>query len=477
MEALVTPLILCGGTGSRLWPISRKMRPKQFIDITGQESLFQKTLSRLAKLSDGEILLQPFSIVAGEDHRFLVTDQLREMNLPLGRLLLEPKGRNTAPALTFAALASVAADQDPVLVVTPADHLVLDERLFTEVMRKAILEAAESSIVVLGVTPDRPEVGYGYIRAEGLGNMLTVDRFVEKPDIATAEAYLNEGGYFWNAGIFVLKASVWLKAISSFRPDILEATRRAWELRTEDGLTIRPDPDAFKSIPSESIDYAVMEPASRSSFPVKLFPLSAGWSDLGAWDAVWRSIPKDAEGNVKIGDVLVEDSRNCLVRSSGRLVTVLGVKDLVVIETADAVLVTDLIRSQNTKHLVTMLDTQSREESESHRKVDRPWGWYDSVDSGKGFKVKRIHVRPGGTLSLQKHSFRAEHWIVVTGTAQVTNGDEVKILKENQSTYIPTGQVHRLSNPGDVPLEIVEVQIGDYLGEDDIVRIEDNYGR
>ena len=475
-----TPVILCGGSGTRLWPLSRTGFPKQFLCLTGQDSLFQQAASRLSSLGSTDITVSPPLLVAGEDHRFLATEQLREAGIPLGHALLEPAGRNTAPALTLAALAAQSTGQDPVLVVTPADQTVADAAAFTQAMQQAIHEAANGTIVILGITPDRPETGYGYIQANKQGDnavALPVQRFVEKPDAATAQSYLDAGGYFWNAGMFVLKASVWLKALEQFCPDILQATRTAWDERREDGQFIRPGEEAFKAIPAESIDYAVMEHAPGAGWPIKMVPLNAGWSDLGAWDAVWSVLPKDAAGNAHVGDVLCTDSRNTLVHATSRLVSLVGVDDLIVIETPDAVLVADRTRSQDVKHIVNTLNHQGREEHTLHRKVHRPWGWYDSIDEGGRFKVKRIQVKPGASLSLQKHHHRAEHWVVVTGTAEITNGDQKLLLSENQSTYIPLGEVHRLANPGTIPLEIIEVQSGSYLGEDDIVRFEDHYGR
>jgi len=480
----ITPVILCGGSGTRLWPLSRAGFPKQFLCLTGNESLFQQAAQRLSKLGNSDIKVASPLIVTGEEHRFLAAEQLRETGIDLGRALLEPVGRNTAPALTLAALASIEAGQDPILVVTPADQTVANPAAFTAAMQQAITEAATGSIVILGIAPSHPETGYGYIQAEIAQNQesaLVVRRFVEKPDASTAQTYLDEGGYYWNAGMFVLKASVWMAALTRFRPDIALASREAWQKRSIDSSTaarfIRPGKSEFTAIPADSVDYAVMEHCPGSEFAIKMVPLAAGWSDLGAWDAVWQVLPKDEDGNAHLGDVLTTDSRNTLVHASSRLVTLVGVDDLVVIETPDAVLVADRSRSQDVKAIVSQLQTDGREEHTLHRKVHRPWGWYDSIDEADRFKVKRILVKPKSSLSLQMHHHRAEHWIVVKGTAEITNGDKAILLTENQSTYIPLGEVHRLANPGTIPLEIIEVQSGSYLGEDDIVRFEDHYGR
>jgi mannose-1-phosphate guanylyltransferase/mannose-6-phosphate isomerase len=474
----IQPVILCGGSGTRLWPLSRAGFPKQFLCLTGDESLFQQAAQRLMGL-DAELLkVAAPLVVTGEDHRFLAIEQLREIGIKLGAILLEPVARNTAPALTLAALAAVENGEDPILVVTPADQTVADAGAFNLAMHDAIRQAAEAAIVILGVPPDRPETGYGYIQAVvELTTTLVVERFVEKPDEAAARQYLIEGGYYWNAGMFVLKASVWLQAIECFRPDIAASTRAAWAQRSNDATFVRPGKEEFVAIPSDSIDYAVMERCPGSDFPIRMAPLDAGWSDLGAWDAVWSVLPKDDEGNAHVGDVLTTDSRNTLVHATNRLVAVVGVQNLVVVETPDAVLVADRSRSQDVKHIVNALQQQKREEHTLHRKVHRPWGWYDSIDEGGRFKVKRIQVKPKASLSLQKHHHRAEHWVVVSGTAEITNGDKSILLTENQSTYIPLGEVHRLANPGEIPLEIIEVQSGSYLGEDDIVRFEDTYGR
>lgn len=475
----VTPVILCGGSGTRLWPLSRAGFPKQFLSLTGSESLFQLAAQRLVGLGSDYINIAKPLIVTGEEHRFLASEQLREAGIELGAALLEPVGRNTAPALTLAALAAQTDGEDPVLVVTPADQTVSNTAAFTQAMQKAIREAENGNIVILGITPDRPETGYGYIqtRAQDGAEVMSVQRFIEKPNAEIAQQYLKEGGYYWNAGMFVLKASVWLKALHEFRPDIDKDTKAAWNGKTQDNLFVRPDKASFTAISGESIDYAVMERCPGSNFPIKVVTLDAGWSDLGAWNTVWNVLAKDEQGNAHLGDVLTINSKNTLVHASSRLVSLVGVDDLIVIETPDAVLVADKSHSQDVKHIVTQLQAAHREEHTLHRKVHRPWGWYDSIDEGSRFKVKRIQVKPGASLSLQKHNHRAEHWIVVKGTAEITNGNKVFLLTENQSTYIPLGEVHRLTNPGTIPLEIIEVQSGGYLGEDDIVRFGDNYGR
>ncbi len=430
------------------------------------------------ELGGDGIEVSPPYVVTNEDHRFLALEQLREIGVEPGAALLEPVGRNTAPALTLAALAAIENGDDPVLAVTPADQTLADVSAFKSAMRHAIGLAAEGAIVILGVPPERPETGYGYIRTTASRSpTVDVERFVEKPDEATARHYLAEGGYYWNAGIFVVKASVWLKAIATFRPDIADATRSAWTERTKDAVFVRPNKIRFGEIPAESVDYAVMERCPGSLFPIQMVPLEAGWSDLGAWDAVWNVRHKDENGNAHSGDVLTTGTRNTLVHATSRLVSLVGVENLIVVETPDAVLVADKSRSQDVKHIVNSLKHQKREEHCLHRKVHRPWGWYDSIDEDGRFKVKRIQVKPRASLSLQKHHHRAEHWVVVKGTAEITCGDQKLLLTENQSTYIPLGEVHRLANPGTIPLEIIEVQSGSYLGEDDIVRFEDHYGR
>jgi len=509
MTTLVQPVIMAGGSGTRLWPLSRSGFPKQFLVLSGPKSpddrptsLFQQAVQRLQGLADRATEVAPPLVVGNEEHRFLVLDQLRELGDERATVLLEPMGRNTAPALSLAALQALsvapgrrdaaapqagsggpaepdppASGHDPVLVVTPADQTVTRQEAFIFAMQRAVDAAAAGAIVILGIRPTRPETGYGYIRAEVDGARISVQRFVEKPDLATAERYLAEGGYYWNAGMFVLRASVWMAALERFRPDIAAACRAAWAARSTDARFVRPGKAEFAAVPSESVDYAVMEKCPGSGIELRMVELDAGWNDLGAWEAVWQVADKDAAGNASTGDTIVQDCRNTLVHSTSRLVGAVGLDNVVVVETPDAVLVADRDRSQEVKKIVAQLGAEQRGEHALHRKVHRPWGWYDSIDQGPRHQVKRIMVKPGASLSLQMHHHRAEHWIVVSGTAEVTNGDKVVLLTENQSTYIPLGQTHRLANPGKVPLEIIEVQSGSYLGEDDIVRFEDTYGR
>ncbi|MBL8352200.1 MAG: mannose-1-phosphate guanylyltransferase/mannose-6-phosphate isomerase [Burkholderiaceae bacterium] len=483
MTLQVQPVIMAGGSGTRLWPLSRAGYPKQFLVLSGEPdnrfSLFQQAVNRLKGMASGGISVAEPTIVGNEEHRFLVLDQLRELKIEPAAALLEPVGRNTAPAVTLAALAALEGGADPVLVITSADQTVTDEPAFTAAVRRAVQVAGSGAIAILGITPDRPETGYGYIRVQpgDATEAPKVAQFVEKPDAATAARYLAEGGYYWNAGMFVLKASVWMAALETWRPDIAAATRAAWAARSTDAKFVRPGKAEFTAVPSESVDYAVMEKCPGSRFEIRMVALDAGWNDLGAWDAVWQVAQKDADGNASVGDAIVKDSHNTLVHASSRLVSVVGLDDVVVVETADAVLVASRKRSQDVKLVVNQLGAEQRGEQTLHRKVHRPWGWYDSIDNGPRHQVKRIMVKPGASLSLQMHHHRAEHWIVVSGTAEVTNGDKVILLAENQSTYIPLGQTHRLANPGKVPLEIIEVQSGSYLGEDDIVRFEDTYGR
>lgn len=479
MQTLI-PVVLSGGSGTRLWPLSREKYPKQLLPLIGADSLLQATIRRIDGLADTR--LGAPMVVCNEEYRFVIAEQLRLMNVA-GTILLEPVGRNTAPALTLAALAAMREGGDPILLVMPADHVILDIAAFQAVVRKGMVLATEGAVVTFGITPDAPETGFGYIQsgaAFGDDGAYRIARFVEKPDLATAQAYLNDGSYLWNSGLFMLRASVWLAAIATCCEDILTTCRAAWEQGSTDGEFLRVGKEAFAQCPSDSIDYAVMERIAAGDNalpPGVVIPLAAGWSDVGAWDSLWQVLPKDAEGNVSQGDVLLHDCRNTLVMSGGRLVACVGVEDVVVVETPDAILVVHKNKTQDVKKIVDSLKREGRPEGLLHRKVFRPWGWYDGVDAGERFQVKRIVVKPGAALSLQMHHHRAEHWIVVRGTAQVTRGDTSYLVSENESTFIPLGTRHRLENPGCVPLEMIEVQSGSYLGEDDIVRFEDVYGR
>jgi len=479
----IVPVILCGGSGTRLWPLSRSGFPKQFLALAGKESLFQQTLMRATKIANSEIQSQQAIIVTNEEHRFLAVEQLREIHQD-ATFILEPVGKNTAPALTMAALFTQANLPDnTIMVMMPSDQTIQDEDAWLRSMRAAIEQATLGGIVTLGVTPTHPETGYGYIQKQGTANTnhaFAVAKFTEKPNLETAQKYINSGDYLWNSGVFVLQANTWLTAIQESSPIIYENTKISWGKQISDtggyANFIRPDKESFQNIPSDSIDYAVIEksPGKRT---IDVVPLDAGWSDLGAWDAVWSVGQKDHNQNVSSGDVLLENTSNSYIHSSGRLVSAIGLNHMIVIETADAVLVANKNDSQAVKKIVEQLGKLKREEKNLHRKVNRPWGWYDSIDEGERFKVKRIQVNPKASLSLQMHHHRAEHWVVVKGTAEITNGDQIITLTENQSTYIPLGQKHRLTNPGTIPLEIIEVQSGAYLGEDDIVRFEDTFGR
>jgi mannose-1-phosphate guanylyltransferase/mannose-6-phosphate isomerase len=483
---LIQPVVLSGGSGTRLWPLSREKYPKQLLQLTGEDSLLQATIRRVEGIEGVE--LAPPMVVCNEEYRFVIAEQLRLMGKP-GTVVLEPVGRNTAPALTLAAQAAIKNGADPVLLVMPADHVIVDKIAFQKAVHAGGVLAQTGVVVTFGITPDAPETGYGYIQA-GADHLATgarqIARFVEKPDLQTAQAYLADGSYLWNSGLFMMQASVWLHALSLCRPDILSACDTAWNEGVTDAEFVRVGKEAFALCPSDSIDYAVMERIASSFKPAAglkplpvgvVLPLSAGWSDVGAWDALWQVLPKDSLGNVAQGDVMLEDTRNTLALSDGRLIACVGLDDLIVVETADAILVAHKDKTQSVKKIVERLKLAGRTEGQIHRKVFRPWGWYDSVDAGQRFQVKRIVVKPGGTLSLQMHHHRAEHWIVVSGTARVTRGEETFLLTENESTYIPLGTTHRLENPGRMELEMIEVQSGAYLGEDDIVRFEDVYGR
>ena len=481
----IIPLVLAGGGGTRLWPLSRSHYPKQFLAVEAGGTLLQGTLTRLTEAGALPAVFYPPVVVCNEEHRFLVGEQARQAGLPFARIILEPIGRNTAPALTAAALIASSEGEDPLLLMMPADQLIADTAKFRAAIATAATHAAAGCLVTFGVVPTAPETGYGYIELgpslAGNPAELTVNRiaaFKEKPDLPTAEAYLTSAKYRWNAGIFLMKASLWLAAIEQYRPDILSACRVAVTAGSNDGEFYRLAKDAFSACPSESIDYAVMESlAADSPARTAVVSLEAGWSDVGSWSSLWEVSAKSAAGNVTRGDVCAIDCTNSLVFAESRLVAALGCAEMVIVETSDAVMVAPKDRAQEVKAIVDWLAQARREERLAHRRVYRPWGSYEGVDAGERFQVKRIAVKPGASLSLQMHHHRAEHWIVVKGTAKVTRGDEVFLLSENQSTYIPLGEKHRLENPGTIPLEIIEVQSGAYLGEDDIVRFEDKYKR
>ena len=479
-ESPLLPVVLCGGSGTRLWPLSRGDHPKQFHSLLSSSSLLQDTLGRMEHMDEARCAIAPAILVCNVEHRFLVASQLQQMGVSDAKILLEPQGRNTAPALTIAALLTYSSGLDPVLVVMPADHAIADTTAFHTALATAYQSALLGSLVVLGVPPTRPETGYGYIHcgAANTTGTLQVASFVEKPDAERAEQFLAAGNYLWNSGIFVMKASVWLKALQNCRPDIYEACSQSMQKAVSDLDFVRPDLEAFNSSPSDSIDYAVMERLpGRPDLGIRaeVVPLDAGWSDVGAWDALWKVHAKDDAGNALIGETLQQGCEDSLLLSSSRLVSGVGLKDIAVVETADAVLVVDMQKTQDVKLLTARLSSMASGIVRTHRKVHRPWGWYDSIDQGPRFKVKRLVVNPGARLSLQMHNHRAEHWVVVKGVAEVTKGEQVFSLCENESVYIPVREVHRLRNPGEKPLEIVEVQTGDYLEEDDIVRLSSDY--
>ena len=471
MFQMILPVIVAGGTGSRLWPLSRQLNPKQFLPLADAEmSMLQATILRLRGLAAATPQL-----ICNEQHRFLAAEQLRQLDMEHASILLEPVGRNTAPAIALAALQACKDGQDPVLLVLAADHLIQDVPAFHASIQSALPLAQDGKLVTFGVVPDRAETGYGYIEkgpAVGTGG-FAVNRFVEKPDLATACDYLASGNFFWNSGMFMFQASRYLHELERFQPQILAACRNALEGGTQDMHFTRVDSDVFAACPDDSIDYAVMEKTADAV----MVPLDAGWSDIGSWSALWDVSPKDEHGNVFKGDVLSNESQNSYVHADSRLVTLVGVDDLVVVETKDAVLVAHKDKVQDVKKIVEQIKNGSRQEHVNHREVYRPWGMYDSIDNGHRYQVKRITVKPGAKLSVQMHHHRAEHWIVVSGTAKVTNGERTYLVCENESTYIPIGQIHALENPGVINLELIEVQSGSYLGEDDIVRFEDKYGR
>lgn len=467
---MITPIILAGGSGSRLWPLSRQGFPKQFLPLIGERSMLQETLQRLAPLEHTAPLL-----ICNEEHRFLVAEQLRQLGITDARILLEPEGRNTAPAIALAALQVAEKSPETLLLVLAADHLIADEVAFHESVAQALALAKQGQLVTFGVVPFRAETGYGYIqRGEGQGDgCFRVKRFVEKPDRATAEDYLATGDYYWNSGMFLFRASRYLEELEHYQPAIVAACRAALAGASQDLDFKRMDADAFRACPADSIDYAVMERTQHAS----VVPLNAGWSDIGSWASLWEAREKDAQSNVTHGDVMIHEGHDLMVHASHRLVATVGVDNLVVVETTDAVLVAHKDRVQEVKRIVEQLQTEGRDEHKNHREVFRPWGVYDRIDLGSRYQVKHITVKPGAKLSVQMHHHRAEHWVVVSGTAKVTRGDETYLVSENESTYIPIGRVHSLENPGVIPLELIEVQSGSYLGEDDIVRFIDRYGR
>ncbi|MBK6348626.1 MAG: mannose-1-phosphate guanylyltransferase/mannose-6-phosphate isomerase [Proteobacteria bacterium] len=475
---MLIPLILSGGSGTRLWPLSRESYPKQLLPLIGKRTMLQETAARASGLPD---LAAPI-VVCNESHRFMVAEQMREHGTTPQAIILEPVGRNTAPAVAVAALVALdrarknkaGNDADPILLVLPADHVIRDVAAFQAAVVSGSVAAAAGKLVTFGVVPDRAETGYGYIRrASGDGPTYPVQQFVEKPDAATAKSYVESGEYYWNSGMFMFRARVFLAELKRHAPAMLSACEDAVAAATRDLDFTRLAGEAFGACPSDSIDYAVMEKTDSAV----VVPLDAGWSDVGSWSALQDALPRDDQGNVVTGDVLVEDSSGCYLHSTSRLIGAVGLKEHVVVETKDAVLVAPRDRVQDVKALVTHLKAQGRGETALHREVFRPWGSYDSIDHGDRFQVKRLVVRPGATMSLQLHHHRAEHWIVVSGTARITRGEETFLLGENESTYIPVGTKHRIANPGKVMLHIIEVQSGSYLGEDDIVRFEDVYGR
>lgn len=469
------PVIMSGGSGTRLWPLSRKLYPKQFLSLSGDKSMLQETLARL-----GGIDLQPPVIICNDDHRFIVAEQLRELDISDAEIILEPIGRNTAPAIAVAAFNALKSsdkkkDEDPLLLVLAADHVIEDVTAFHQAISNARVLADQGKLVTFGIVPDKAETGYGYIkRGSNVSSQgYEVDAFFEKPDLETAESYLLSGDYFWNSGMFLFKASRYLEELNKFRPDIYTACEASVESMDDNVDFMRLNEDDFSLCPAESVDYAVMEKTEEAV----VVPLDARWNDIGSWSALWDIREKDNSGNVLVGDVVLHDVNDSYFHASSKLVTAVGVDNLVIVETADAIMVSTKDRVQDVKSIVGQLNQEGRQETVIHRQASRPWGSYDCIDKGERFQVKRIVVKPGAALSLQMHHHRAEHWIVVKGTAQVTKDDDVFTLSENQSTYIPLGVKHRLENPGVVPLEIIEVQSGSYLGEDDIVRYDDTYGR
>ncbi|NRA15609.1 MAG: mannose-1-phosphate guanylyltransferase/mannose-6-phosphate isomerase [Oceanospirillaceae bacterium] len=463
------PVILSGGSGSRLWPLSRKDKPKQFLNLFGDNTLFQDTLIRL----DGLEGLQDPIVICNQEHRFMVAEQLQALGVDNADIVLEPFGRNTAPAIAISALQALQSNDDPMLLVLAADHVIKDVRAFHSAVISAREQALKGALVTFGIVPTSPNTGFGYIEASNKGSVSTVNAFVEKPDLLTAQKYLESGSHYWNSGMFLFKATAFLAELEKHSPAMLQACQLAFSSSEKDLDFIRLQESSFKDCPSDSVDYAMMEKTTKAV----VVPLDAGWSDVGSWSSLWESTVQDVDGNVLKGDVLIDNVKDSYIHSENRLVSVLGLKDIIVVETADAVMVASKNVAQSVKEVVNLLQKKGRNEAHSHRLCYRPWGHYDCIDAGPRFQVKRITVNVGASLSLQMHHHRAEHWTVVSGTAKITCGDKVMLLSENESTYIPLGTIHRLENPGKVPLEIIEVQSGSYLGEDDIVRLDDDYDR
>lgn len=485
----VVPVVLCGGSGSRLWPLSRQSMPKQFLNLTSANSLFQETIIRINTFRQNinkpnykTWTLKKTLISTSESHRFMVLDQLDKFPELNFSVLLEPLSKNTGPALTFSALSALDEYEDPILIVLPSDHGIADHDKFSNLIDDAIQLAIEDNIVILGITPDKPDTGFGYIKVKSTEfdsqiRSFDIESFIEKPNFDQALKCLADKSYKWNSGIFVLKASLWLRAIKEFRPDIFNATKLAFDSRIKDQFFIRPNKELFEKVPSESIDYAVIENCPNSKFNLRMLEFSLKWSDLGTWQSIWELNTHDINGNVIFGDVMLDNTHNSLIYSNSRLVTAIDLSDIIIVETSDAVMIAKKDSISGIKSIVSNLNMNDRSEANSNRKVFRPWGWFDSIESGNNFKVKRILVKPGASLSLQKHTKRAEHWVVIKGIAEVTQGENTIILNENESTFIPVGITHRLANMQKYDLEIIEIQTGSYLGEDDIIRFEDIYGR
>jgi mannose-1-phosphate guanylyltransferase/mannose-6-phosphate isomerase len=465
------PVVLCGGSGTRLWPLSRDTYPKQFLQLLGKHSLLQRTVQRVSGLPQ----VAPPLMVTHESSRFIVAEQLREAGVRDAQILLEPMRRNTAPAIASAALCALARHDDPLMLVLPSDHLIKDTAAFHRAIEVASRAACDGKLITFGIKPTRAETGYGYICANEPGPEAArpVLEFVEKPDRHTAEQYIANGNYYWNSGMFLFRARTFLDELEKYQPDVLAACREAMQSSMKDIDFVRINEDAYAKSPDIAVDYAVMERTQNAA----MVALDAEWSDIGSWASVWEAAEKDEHNNATQGDAMLEQCENCLVHGSSRLVVAVGLHNVVVVETPDAVLVMDADHAQQAKQVVKRLSDAERPEATQHRKIFRPWGAYDSIGTGQRFQVKRISVKQGAKLSLQMHHHRAEHWVVVSGTAKITNGDEEYLLTENQSTYIPVGVVHSLENPGKIPLELIEIQSGEYLGEDDIVRLQDRYGR